>query len=145
MYGSSVQDAEDIEQEILAHLWQAFDRYDPARPFGTWMYRVALNVAISSVRQTTRRSARVAHRDAEAFDPPDPKSESEQEPPQAALLRRFIDSLDELDRALLTLHLESNTYRDIAAILGITESNVGTKLSRLRQQLHNLAASESTP
>lgn len=138
-YAVSREDSEDLAQEILVQLWRSFGRYDPRRPFATWMYRVALNVAISHVRRATRRPQAVAPPGELPLDPPDPRSTAGDPDDRIPILQRLMDSLDELDRALLLLYLEERSYREIADILGLTESNVGTKLNRLRQRLRDLA------
>jgi RNA polymerase sigma factor (sigma-70 family) len=95
------------------------------------MYRIALNVAISFVRTN---SLRVRHTVAlhETHDLEDPRAAEDDE--STRLLYSFIDRLDALNRALLLLYLDEHSYRDIAGILGITETNVATKISRLKQR-----------
>ena len=133
-YCRNADDRRDLEQEIATHLWRAFPRYDPARPFATWMYRIALNVAISFVRNTTRRPPAVPlDESAVGTNPPTEPDE------RLAVLQRFLDQLDHLNRALLMLHLDDRSYRDIADVLGISETNVATKLHRLKQRLREQA------
>lgn len=139
-YGATREDREDLHQEILVQLWRAFGSYDRSRPFATWMYRVALNVAISHAR-AARRRRRLGGAELVA-DPPDARSAAGETGERAAILERLMAGLDELDRALLLLHLEERSYAEIADVLGIGESNVGTRLSRLRQRLRDLATRE---
>lgn len=132
-------DRADLMQEIVAALWQAWPRYDPTRTFSTWMYRVALNVAISHVRgETVRRRHHVAY-DAEqhaaAVEPADHETQQ-----HTALLQRAMGTLDPMNRALLTLHLDELGHREIAEVLGISESNVATKLSRIKERLRKALA-----
>lgn len=133
-YAWTEADRADLMQEIVAALWQAWPRYDPSRTFSTWMYRVALNVAISHVRgETKRRRHHVAYDPDEhvaAIAPADHEAEE-----QAALLQRAMAALDPMNRALLTMHLDERSHRDIADVLGISESNVATKLSRIKERL----------
>lgn len=140
VYCRHAEDRRDLEQAILTQLWRAFPRYDETRPFSTWMYRVALNVAISFARQARRHPitlddqplARIESRDA-ALELDDPGSLQAQE--QLEALRRCLDRLDGLDRALMLLYLEERGYREIAEVLGISETNVATKISRLKQKI----------
>ena len=141
-YGVTPEDREDLVQEILVQLWRSFSSYDGQRPFATWMYRVALNVAISHVRRVTRRPQPVIGTGELPLDPPDPRSLSDDPDDRILILQRLMASLDELDRALLLLHLEERSYLEIAEVLGLTESNVGTKLNRIRQRLRELATTE---
>ena len=124
-------DREDVAQEIVTQLWRAYPKFDATRTLSTWMYRIALNVAISFVRAN---SVHVRHTVAldETHDVEDPSTREDDE--RLRLLRAFIESLDALNRALLLLYLDEHSYRDIAAILGITETNVATKISRLKQR-----------
>lgn len=136
-YCRDPDDRADLAQEIAIQLWRAWPRYDPARRFSTWMYRIALNVAISAVRSAARR-----HRHAVPFDealhdladpvPPDPLAEQ-----QVRALQAFIHAQPPLDRALLLLYLDERSHRDMAEILGLSETNVATKISRLRQRIRH--------
>jgi RNA polymerase sigma-70 factor (ECF subfamily) len=131
-YTCHAHDLADLEQEIAVHLWRAFPRYDPARPFATWMYRIALNVAISFARGVGRRPPAVPFDDATVAAPEDAEPDD-----RLRVLRQCLDRLDHLNRALLLLYLDDHSYRDIADVLGISESNVGTKLTRLKQRLRD--------
>lgn len=133
-YCRDADDRADLAQDILAQLWAAWPRYDRERPFSTWMYRVALNVAISHVRGVYR-SARhfeplTDDHHVIAAAPVDHEDRDEQ-----AFLPEVIAELDPLSRALLLLYLDERSHREIAEILGIGESNVGTKINRLKQRI----------
>ena len=149
-YGATREDREDLGQEILVQLWRSFASYDPQRPFATWMYRVALNVAIAHVRRARTRRPERSNLGGPVPDPPDPRTVTDRTvtdggddlDDRVRILRRLMADLDELDRALLLLHLEERSYREIADVLGLSESNVGTKLNRLRERLRQLAATE---
>jgi len=140
-YAQSAEDRADLAQEIAAQLWRAFPRYDAQRPFATWMYRVALNVGISYLRSRGRsRAEEPLHSEpAAAARAPD---ETLDDARRARALERAIARLGRMDRALLLLHLDERSQREIAEILGISESNVATKLSRLRQRLRGELAEE---
>ena len=136
-------DRADLAQEILAQLWQAWPRYDDARPFSTWMYRIALNVAMSRMRDVYRGARHFVpladeHREiaGAAVD-----HEANQ---QLAMLDRVVAGLDELNRALLVLYLDDCSHREIAEILGLSESNVGTRIARLKQRLRDQLTTQPT-
>jgi len=133
-YAWHPEDRADLVQEIAAQLWRAYPGYDPARSFSTWMYRIALNVAISFVRSAGYRQRHAVPLDEDLHDlaSEGPDHESEQ---HLRLLQRFIATLEPLNRALLLLYLEDRSHREIAEVLGISEGNVATKLTRLRQRL----------
>jgi len=128
------EDRADLAQEIAVQLWRAFPKYDPARSFSTWMYRIALNVAISFVRGDGARRQHAVPLDEELHEVGIDGADHETDQ-QLRLLRRCIDGLDPLNRALLLLYLEDRSHREIAEVLGISESNVATKLGRLKQRL----------
>ena len=134
-YARQPADREDLIQEMALQMWRSFDRYDETQRFSTWMYRVALNVAISFYRGHTRRN-RVIVNNAELIElAPAPDTHEADE--ELAVLRRMIEGLNEFDRALVILYIDGNSYAEIASVLGISESNVGTKLNRVKQQLRS--------
>jgi len=142
-YGRSDEDRRDLVQEMAMQLWRSFDRFDERLRFSTWMYRVALNVAISYLR---RESVRAAH-----LHPGDPALLEEAEDRSGSLgdrdlrlLDRFLAALDGLDRALMLLYLDGCSHREISDVLGITETNVGTKIGRLKERLRR-GLSEGQP
>lgn len=127
-YAWSAEDRADLAQEIRVRLWQAFPSYDSQRSFSTWMYRVALNTALTYV-----------HRKPQATLTIDEQSEvgiaGNEQTESRFLIESILRSLDALNRALLILHLEGLSYAEIGETLGLTESNVGAKLSRLKERL----------
>jgi RNA polymerase sigma-70 factor (ECF subfamily) len=119
--------------------WRAYRRYDPTRSFSTWLYRVALNVGISFFRAQRRHVSRLVPID-------DHRLEGLAAAPEAchddlaAALQSFIERLNEFDRALMLLYLDDEPYAAIADILGISQSNVATKINRIKQRLRRQAA-----
>ncbi|TQM12988.1 RNA polymerase sigma-70 factor (ECF subfamily) [Pseudoxanthomonas sp. 3HH-4] len=135
-YAWHPDDRDDLMQDIATQLWRAWPGYDSARPFATWMYRIALNVAISHVRGRTRAPSPEAwHED--HHDLADPHAHDHEAHEQVDLLYRFIQAQPPLDRALLLLYLEDRSHREMADVLGLSETNVATKISRLKQRLRN--------
>ncbi len=123
---------EDLAQEIIYQLWKSWKTYRPEYTFSTWMYRVALNVAISFYRVEKRSIPLVSLDDQHDFHDIDTDAELEE---NIRLLYSFIRQLKELDRALILLYLESKPYKEISGILGITETNVATRISRIKETL----------
>lgn len=132
-------DREDLVQEIHYQLWRAFPRYDSTRLFSTWMYRIALNVAISTDRRL-RRSRELALQDLP--DVPEPAAGTTDHG-QVIELFNIIDGLDPTNRAMLLLWLEDHSYSQIAEVLGLSETNVATRLSRLRTKLKTQLKSQT--
>lgn len=134
VYCKNEHDREDLQQEIVYQLWRSYANYNPAYKFTTWMYRVSLNVAISFYRKTkngTDTIALAAEHEALEDEYNDPIVKER----NISLLYQFIDNLKELDKALMLLYLEEKSYQEIADILGITETNVATKISRIKEKL----------
>jgi RNA polymerase sigma factor (sigma-70 family) len=129
-------DRADLAQEIAIQLWRAFPAYDGQRKFSTWMYRIALNVAISSVRQKKNSLYYDVPLDESHHNIGTDASDSKDEE-RIRCLQDFIAQLDTLNRALMLLYLEDHSYREIADIVGISETNVATKISRLKQRIRN--------
>ena len=136
-YSFNADDRAELAQEIAAQSWRAFASYDAQRPFSTWLYRIALNVAISQVRSRTHKERHSVALDESLHDIADENGTDQEANQQVRALQRFIAQLDQLNRALLLLYLDDQSYREIADILGISETNVATKLSRLKQRIRN--------
>jgi len=136
-------DRQDLVQEIAAQLWRAWPDYDPQRPFSTWMYRIALNVAISHVRSVVQRAPHLPLDEPLASHPElsiDDGSVAREQDARIAALYAVIDRQAPLDRALLLLWLDERSQREIAEVLGLSESNVSTKLNRLKQRIREQLA-----
>jgi RNA polymerase sigma-70 factor (ECF subfamily) len=131
------EDRAELSQEIALQLWRAFPKYDPSRKFSTWMYRIALNVAISFVRDYSEKRARDITFDESLHDQVDPDTHDSEQAQQIAILNRVIARLDPLNRALMLLYLDEQSNAEIGEILGLTETNVSTRLSRLKQRIRN--------
>ena len=134
VYARGAEDRRDLAQDIATQLWRAFPSYDEHRArFSTWMYRIALNVAISFHRRERR------HRDLRLPIDDDAvtiAAASETRPTaDLQLLLRCVDDLSALDKALVVLYLDGNDHASIADVLGISVSNVGTRLGRIKDKL----------
>lgn len=136
-YSRHPEDRADLAQEIAAQLWRAWPGYDPQRTFSTWMYRIALNVAISHVRSEALRERHTVPLDEDLHEPADPNAADPELERQMLALQRFVRQQKPLDRALLLLYLEDRKQREIAEILGLSETNVATKIGRLKQRLRD--------
>lgn len=135
LYCANAADREDLAQEIVAQLWRSYARFDGRSRFSTWMYRVALNVAISWVREDRVRRERIAT-DAALLEARLADQAVAETPPELhVLLTEILTRLPVLDRALLLLYLDGEDHASIAAVLGLSPTNVATKIARLRQKL----------
>ncbi|MDQ3040408.1 MAG: RNA polymerase sigma factor [Pseudomonadota bacterium] len=136
-YTRHADDRDELAQEIAAQLWRAYPGYDAQRAFSTWMYRIALNVAISFVRGESHRKRHAVPLEDGLHDLADDIGLNQESDERVRALHRFIGQLEPLNRALLLLYLEDHSHREIADILGISETNVATKISRLKQRIRN--------
>ena len=125
-------DREDLAQEVVVQLWRSFARYDERQRFSTWMYRVALNVAISFYRRERSRTRHVVSSDERLLDVTDERAGASE---QLLALREAVTRLAPLDRALVLLHLDGFSHAEIGDVLGISPSNAGTRLDRIKQRL----------
>ena len=132
-YCRNAADREDVVQEVAVELWRSHHRFDGRSKETTWVYRIALNVAISFHRREHRHRERRLDADVHALTI---AAASESEPPEdVRVLLQCIDDLGSLDKALVLLYLDGNDHASIADVLGISVSNVGTKLGRIRDRL----------
>ncbi|MDQ2076100.1 RNA polymerase sigma factor [Marinimicrobium sp. ABcell2] len=130
-YSRNSDDLEDLTQEIALQLWRSFDRYDPQYRFSTWIYRIALNVSISYLRKKTTYDRRHTNQD-------QPLLEQAASAPDCSILyelNQILSRLNKFDRALIMLDMDGLSYAEIAEIMSISPSNVGTKLSRIKRRL----------
>lgn len=135
-YCRDPHDRADLAQEIATQAWRSFANYDAQRPFPTWLYRVALNVAISFRRNRGQHERHTVAFDEQLHDAVAAGVDLENDERVRALYR-CIDAFDPLNRALLILYLDERSQREIAEILGISETNVATKIGRLKERLRN--------
>jgi RNA polymerase sigma-70 factor (ECF subfamily) len=142
MFCKSQEDKDDLVQEIMTQLWSSFEKYDDAYKLGTWMYRVSLNIAISFYRKKQTQEQYFMPLDEKLDIISNDENENEVETNNLELLEKFISNLKEFDKALMLLYLEKKSHQQISEILGITTSNVSTKIARikegLKQQFSNL-------
>jgi RNA polymerase sigma factor (sigma-70 family) len=129
-YCQNPADRDDLAQEILFQLWRSFASFDERVRFSTWMYRIALNVAISFYRREAVRGRRVM---ADGEGLLDSIGEGRADSENVQTLYRWIGDLDPLNKALVILYLDGNSHREIAGVLGISETNVATKIGRIKE------------
>jgi RNA polymerase sigma-70 factor (ECF subfamily) len=133
-YCSDKDDRDDLAQEIIYNLWKSFSSFNPEFKFSTWMYRIALNVAISFYRREKKFKNHDPILDGLIVfeETQDNKTEVEK---NLQLLQGFINELKEIDRAIILLYLDDMSHREISEITGFTETNVATKINRIKDKL----------
>jgi RNA polymerase sigma-70 factor (ECF subfamily) len=131
------QDAHnDLFQEIAIQLWKNYSKFRGEAKFSTWMYRVALNTAISLYRKSSKR-IRTQDISGVAFKIESREYDDTTET-QLKSLYQAIRTLNDIDRALVFLYLEDKPYREIAATLGISEVNARVKMNRAKDKLKKI-------
>ena len=131
-YCRNRDDREDLAQEIVVQLWRSFGAFDARYRFSTWMYRIALNVAISFYRRESTRTRHIIAADAHLLESIEDTTGPSEE---MRHIYEFIEGFDPLNKALLLLYLDGYSYEEIANTLGISETNVSTKISRLKKTI----------
>ena len=137
IYADSLEDRQDLFQEILFQLWRSYPSFQGKSNFSTWMYRIALNRAITALRRETAKPEHV-ELDAERIETP-AAAVAPTSGEQVELLYRLIRKLSRVERALVMLYLEDLSYREMSEVLGLSESNIGVKLNRIKAKLQELA------
>jgi len=122
---------DDLYQDVVLNLWKAFPNFREESQLSTWVYRIALNTCVSFYRKSTRRPACVEIT-------PDVKVYAE-ENEAIAELYACINRLGKLERALILLYLEDRPQKEIADIMGITATNVSTKINRIKEKLKQIS------
>lgn len=132
IYTDSKQDQEDLFQEVVYQLWKYFDSFRNESKITTWMYRVAMNTAITHLKRKKKRPdvvpiATAVLKETEATD--------ERYEERIRLLYAHLQELNALDKGLILLLLDGKSYKEIAEITGLGDSNVGTRISRIKKKL----------
>jgi len=131
-YTDSKDDRDDLVQDIIYNLWKSFDSFQQRSSFSTWMYRVAMNVAILHLKKRKRKVQSVQI-DLGTLNFAETGFDGNEEKLQ--VLRKLMNDLNLFDKGILMLYLEDKSHTEIAEIIGISKSNVGTKLSRIKEKL----------
>ena len=131
----TTEDCEDLRQDIIMNLWLGGNRYRPTAKPVTWIWRVAVNTGISWRRHRQRQ---VETMPIEGLEIPDDTVTRE----ERACLYELIRQLPAKDQKLLRLYLEGWKQDEIGEMLGISESNVQTRMSRIKQKLRNLSTKD---
>lgn len=136
VYAADKENLNDLYQEVVINLWKAYPRFRGECAASTWVYRIGLNTCISFFRKSKSRPEVVPITvDLEAFADEEDKTASLHE------LYRMINSLGQLERALILLWLEERSYQEIADIIGISKNNVAVRLNRIREKLKAMSNS----
>ena len=131
LYTNAPEDREDLIQEIALQLWKSFDSFQQRSSRSTWLYRVAMNTAIQYLKREKR-----AIKTSESLTSAKEMYETNATDTEEKIrLMQAIQRLNQLDRGIILLYLEARSYQEIAEIVGISISNVGTRIQRIKHRL----------
>ena len=136
IYCDNVDDRKDLFQEILIQLWKSYDTFKEQSKFSTWMYRVAINTAITAFKRGAKKKIKtqlVKEMPAVIDDEYDSELES-----NLSLLYNAIGQLTGIEKSIILLYLEDKSYEEIAEITGITQNYVRVKMNRIKKKLESL-------
>ncbi|WP_420575609.1 RNA polymerase sigma factor [Ekhidna sp.] len=129
-YARDEESLKDLVQEVTLQLWRSHKSFEGKSQLSTWVYRVTLNVCLSHSKRLKRKVETVPIEwKVDAPEETDPEKE------QIEKLYQGIRKLKESERAIILLYLEDKSYKEMSEILGITVSNVGVKVNRLKEKL----------
>lgn len=133
MYGNSEEDRRDLFQEIVAQVWKSFPAFRKESKISTWIYRIALNTAISDFRKQSRRVLTIP------IDQQEIQNETNNEDiikaERLKQLYNAIAQLNDIEKALVMLYIEEKTYEEMEDILGMTQGNMRVKMNRIKDKL----------
>lgn len=132
IYSNNTEDQKDLYQEIVYQLWKSYSSFKENSKISTWMYRIALNTAISNLKKEKRRGSQVSIDNLLLNQMNEVDTVMEE---RITLLYAHIKKLSIVERGIILLHLEGKSYDEIATITGFTNTNIGTRLARIKQKL----------
>lgn len=133
LYSNNISDKEDLFQEIILQLWKSYPSFKGKSAFSTWMYRVALNTAITHTKKW-RLIKRKEEFENEHYDFEDALFKSE----EIKILYKAIARLKKVERAVILLWLEDRHYQEIADMIGISVKNVSVRMVRIKRKLKEM-------
>ena len=141
LYCDNIADREDLKQEIILQLWNAYPNFKEEAKFSTWMYKVCLNTAIVQMKRSKRRNISVSF-STELYEIPG-FDKSNQVDEEIKRMYGMIAQLNDIEKGIVMLYLDGNSYNEIGEVMGISAKNVGVKLVRIKKKLSKILKSES--
>ena len=135
------QDREDLINDIALELWKSFKNFNGNSKISTWIYRVALNTSMNYKRKKKNDSLFFSLNDFKKDDT-FPWLIEQDNSSDIEVLYQCINELNEINKAIILLYLDGNSHDEIADITGISKTNVGTRIGRIKEQIKNLATSK---
>ena len=135
-YTNTNHDREDLINDIALELWKAYLKFNGDSKISTWFYRIALNVSMNYKRK--KKPDLMFYHEVNQIKVSD-WLDREEDNEQVDLLYECIDDLNEFNKAIIILYLDGNSHDEISTITGISKTNVGTRISRIKEQLKEIA------
>lgn len=139
-YNSNIADQQDMYQEILTNIWKSLDNFQGNSAISTWIYRIAVNISISYTTKSVKESRLYINTETENLSEiiDDNQEELLKKEQEIENLENAINRLSIIDKAMISLMLEGLSMKEIANVIGITESNVKVKIHRIKKQLKEI-------
>ena len=134
-YSSDIIPFEDLRQEVYINIWKGLDQFRSDSKSSTWIYRVAINTALMSIR-TGKKRINIVPIDSMVFNISQGTDNSQKD--RLEILDSLIEKLDEIEKAIILLWLDEYSYDEIAETMGMKKSNVATKIFRIKEKLSKL-------
>lgn len=135
MYCPVNEDCDDLYQDIVAQLWKAWSGFRGDAKISTWIYRIALNTAISGFRKEKRNPL---NNSLDTDDINISQDDGRKKKEDLEMLHMAIGMLSDVEKAMIMLYLDDVSYEEISSIMGITQNNVRVKMLRIREKLKNI-------
>lgn len=135
LYAYSESDRQDLFQEIVIQLWKAFLKFNGQSKFSTWLYRVAINTAITGLR--SKKDFIVSY-EPDALPQHIDDNQSAELEEQLKVLHKAIKQLNQVEKAIVMLYMEDKTYEEMEDILGISQGNLRVKMNRIKEKLRQI-------
>ena len=143
VYAKDGEDKKDLFQEVLINIWKSMPSFKAKSSLDTWMYRVTLNICLSTQTKLTKKKKHFVNMDSVKLSQYEGPPLTEEDNQRIQFLRSCIKIMNEADKAVITLYLEELAYKDIASITGLTENHVAVKIKRIKKKLLNCIIDKS--
>jgi RNA polymerase sigma factor (sigma-70 family) len=140
MYAYTDADRQDLFQDIVLQVWKAYPKFKGDAKFSTWLYRVALNTAITGLR---KKDFITSYQPAEVCMQLTNQNTNEAKEERWQQLYAAIGQLTEVEKAIIMLYLEQRSYSEMEEILGISQGNLRVKMNRIKDKLRQLTKTNS--
>lgn len=137
VYSKNSEDAKDLFQEVLIHIWKSMPSFEAKSSIETWIYRITLNTCLRFRSNHIKKQKRFVSLDNINNVSLQTEVENDEQKEKLISLRNCISHLNKGDKAIITLYLEKLPYKEISNVTGLTENNIAVKIKRIKKKLLN--------